>query len=98
MPRSQRITCSQPPAITYSALIKNSSMVEESPRLSSTGLPISPTARSRVKFCMLRAPTWMMSTSAKWGSCSLSITSLTMGIPVFWRATRSRSSPTGPSP
>ena len=38
-----------------------SSMVAAMPRLSSTGLRSLPSSRSRLKFCMLRAPTWKMS-------------------------------------
>ncbi len=56
MPRSQRITRISPAAMMYSAAPSHSSTVEPAPRLSKTGLPARPTARSRSKFCMLRAP------------------------------------------
>ena len=46
IPRSQRITCSLPPAIMYSALISNSSRVLEKPRLSRTGFLKVPRTRS----------------------------------------------------
>ena len=42
-PRSQRITCSLPPAITYSAASSHSSYEAASPRLTITGFPIRPT-------------------------------------------------------
>ena len=61
IPRSQRITRWFPPAMMYSAAIKNSFKVAEKPRLSSTGLAAWPTALRRSKFCMFRAPIWRMS-------------------------------------
>ena len=61
MPRSQRTTSRLPRWATYSAAISHSSMVEVIPRLSSTGLPHSPTAWSRPKLAMLRVPIWSMS-------------------------------------
>ena len=45
----------------YSAAMSSSSMVAARPRLRSTGRSTSPTADSSWKFCMLRAPIWMMS-------------------------------------
>ena len=61
MPRSQSITSMLPPLSTYSAESSHSSIVDEMPRLSSTGLRARPSSRSSEKFCMLRAPTWKMS-------------------------------------
>jgi hypothetical protein len=55
MPRSHRITCEFPCAITCSAASNSSFTVADIPRLSSTGVPRSPTAASSEKFCMLRA-------------------------------------------
>ena len=46
MPRSHRITCVLPSARMYSALSRNSVIVAARPRLSSTGLPMRPTALS----------------------------------------------------
>src|SRR5471030_3197864 len=45
----------------YSAESSNSSIVAAIPRFSSTGLRCLPNSRSRLKFCMLRAPTCRMS-------------------------------------
>ena len=87
MPRSQRITCSLPPAMIYSALMIHSSMVLHRPRLSRTGLCILPTALSSWKFCILRAPIWTTSTySSNSGMRSSLISSETMGRPVASRA------------
>ena len=46
MPRSQRMTWPLPSARMYSALMSKSVIVAAMPRLSSTGFPILPTARS----------------------------------------------------
>ena len=46
IPRSHKITCGLPDERMYSALISSSSMVDISPRLSSTGSLTAPTARS----------------------------------------------------
>ncbi len=56
MPRSHRITSVLPPLRTYSEDSSHSSIVAEMPRLIRTGLRAWPSSRSRVKFCMLRAP------------------------------------------
>ena len=57
MPRSQRMTCSLPPAMMYSALIKSSLSVLARPRFKRMGFLSLPSSRSRSKFCILRAPT-----------------------------------------
>ena len=46
MPRSQSMTLSLPSFSTYSAAIRSSSSVEESPRFSSTGTPVRPISAS----------------------------------------------------
>ena len=56
------MTRSFPPEMTYSALMSHSSTVAESPRFTSTVFSVFPSSRSSEKFCMLRAPTWRMST------------------------------------
>ena len=61
MPRSHSTTSRLPRWATYSAAISHSSIVEVMPRLSSTGLPASPTAWSSPKLAMLRVPIWSMS-------------------------------------
>ena len=69
------------------------------PRLSSTGLPISPTRRSSVKFWMLRAPICRMSEySATISTLSVSSTSVTTGSPVRLRASARYLSPCSLSP
>ena len=71
----------------YSAAISHSSIVDPAPRLSRIGFPLRLAARSRVKFCMLRAPIWSM--SAKWPTTATSSqlsTSVTTGSPVRARA------------
>ena len=83
MPRSHNITRVFPPAKIYSADISNSSMVAESPRLSKTAVRVSPMARKRLKFCILRAPSWKISTYLVIISiCETAITSTTSGKPV----------------
>ena len=100
MPRSHSTTLGLPSAMMYSALITSSSSVLASPRLSSTGVCRRPTAFSSSKFCMLRAPIWIISTprSKNSGMCSLFISSVTTGWPVASRALASRSSPSARSP
>ena len=94
MPRSQRITCLFPRETMYSAAINSSLMVDDIPRLSSTGLRMSPTASSNEKFCMLRAPICRRSAlSATVASVSVSFTSVTIFSPVSARALASSSSP-----
>ena len=56
IPRSHRMTFSVPLASRYSAAIKKSSIVAESPRLRMTGFPSIPTFFRSSKFCILRAP------------------------------------------
>ena len=55
---------SLPPAIMYSALIRSSSMVEDRPLFRRIGLSSLPSSFNSSKFCMFRAPTWMISTSS----------------------------------
>ena len=100
MPRSHKITLGLPAAMMYSALITSSSSVAESPRLSNIGLSVRPTAFSSSKFCMLRAPIWIMSTPSRKnsGMCTLSISSVTMGWPVAALALFSSSSPSARRP
>src|SRR3990172_6210382 len=54
----------------YSADSRNSLIVADRPRLSSTGFWYLPTSVSRRKFCMLRAPIWR--TSAYCATSSMS--------------------------
>ena len=93
IPRSQRITCSLPPAITYSALMSSSWRVLAMPRLMSTGLRSFPSSLSSSKFCMFRAPTWIMSMSSNRGRCFASMISVTMGRPVAALASSSSRMP-----
>ena len=74
-------------------------MLVAMPRLSRTGLPSSPTRRSRVKFWMFRAPTWRMSEySATSSALSVSSTSVTTGRPVRLRASARYFKPCSLSP
>ena len=99
MPRSQRITRSSPAAITYSAAPSHSSTVEPAPRLRRTGRPARPTARSRSKFCMLRAPICSTSAFSATGlTWSTAITSVTTGRPVDLPAATSQSRASRPWP
>ena len=99
IPRSQSTTSALPWATTYSALSSHSSTVLLSPRLRSTGLPASPTASSRLKFCALRVPTWSMSAASATTATSDGVsTSVTTGSPVSSRARRRCSRPSAPSP
>ena len=83
----------------YSADIRNSSRVAESPRFSSTGFFALPTRFSREKFCMLRAPTWMASAYFSTRSTlSTSMASETTGRPVASRASARMRRPASPSP
>jgi hypothetical protein len=83
----------------YSADMSSSSKVDIIPRFSNTGLPISPTAWSRLKFCMLRVPICRMSAySATKVTCSGAITSVTMASPVSALASARSSSPLSPNP
>ena len=94
MPRSHRMTFSLPPARMYSALISHSSIVADRPRFSRMGFLVCPSSRSKSKFCMLRAPTWITSTSSTKRSISCgAISSVTMGSPVSLRASFNNSSP-----
>ena len=99
IPRSHNITSPFPSAMMYSAAINSSVMVADKPRLSSTGRCTRPTSDSSGKFCMLRAP--ICSTSAyeaTSSTCRGSITSVTIGIPVFARTSASNLSPSSPMP
>ena len=98
MPRSQRITCSFPPDMMYSALISSSWMVFARPRLSRMGFFSEPSSLSSSKFCMFRAPTWITSTSSKSGMCAASMISVTMGRPVSFLAMDSSRSPSSCRP
>ncbi len=74
-------------------------MVEEGPRLRSTGLPLAATFRKSEKFFMLRAPIWSMSAySATAGRVSESITSVTTLRPVASRASARSFSPSSAMP
>jgi len=99
MPRSQIITWRLPPLSTYSADISVSWMVPIMLRLRNTGRCVLPTAVSRGKFWLLRAPIWNTSvylpTSA---TVSGDITSVMTGRPVSSRASARSSSPSSPMP
>ena len=69
MPLSQSITFSFPDAIIYSALIRNSSIVLQSPLFRSIGFFNLPTSFNRSKFCIFLAPICMISTFSKRGIC-----------------------------
>ena len=64
MPRSHRITSRFPSDSTYSAERSSSSIVAAIPRFNSTGFLARPATLSSEKFCMLRAPIWMMSATS----------------------------------
>ena len=99
MPRSQRTTSRLPRWATYSAAISHSSMVEVIPRLSSTGLPHSPTACSSPKLAMLRVPICSMSAcSATTSTSRASTISVTTGSPVTSRTSARISRPFTPRP
>ncbi len=99
MPRSHKITFSLPSAIIYSADISNSSMVALNPRFSKIGLFVCPTAFKRSKFCILRAPIWMISTSStNLSSLLTDIISDTIGNPVAALAIFNNSSPSSFKP
>ena len=99
IPRSQSTIWSLPSLATYSAESSHSSMVLATPRFSSTGRSARPTSRSRSKFCMLRAPTWITSaTSRTSSSWRTSMSSVTIGSPVSSRASARMSSAGRPRP
>jgi len=98
MPRSQRITFGFPPAMMYSALIRSSSTVFASPRLSRIGFRVMPSSFKSSKFCMLRAPTCITSTFSNSGSADTSMISVTTGSPVSRFASSKRSMPFACSP
>ena len=98
MPRSHSTICSFPPLIMYSAEVRSSLTVFAQPRFKSTGLSSFPSAFKSSKFCILRAPTWIMSTSSNSGSCSLSVISLTIGMPHFRPASISGGRPSARMP
>ena len=83
----------------YSAAISSSSIVDDMPRLSSTGLCARPTSASSEKFDMFRAPIWITSvastTASTWRG---SISSVTSGSPVSSRASCRISSASSPRP
>ena len=99
IPRSHRMIWSLPSLAMYSAESSHSSIVLDKPRLRSTGRPHFPTSCNRSKFCMLRAPSWMMSatsrTSSNW---RMSMHSVTIGRPVSARASARMPSAGLPSP
>src|SRR3989338_5898261 len=99
MPRSQRMTLKLPWLRRDSAARRNSVMVAERPRLSSTGLCDWPTSLRSSKFCMLRAPICM--TSAYFSTSSMSrtsISSVTTLKPVCLATSRRSLSPSSPNP
>ena len=98
MPLSQSMIFSFPPAMMYSALITSSSRVLARPRFKSTGLSDFPNALSSWKFCILRAPTWTISTSWNSSRCSGVIISVTTGSPVAFLASSSSLRPLFCSP
>ena len=98
IPLSQRITCSLPPAIIYSALISNSSRVFAMPRFRRMGFFSFPSSFKSSKFCIFLVPTCITSTSSKRSRCPRRIISVTMGRPVCFLASSSNLSPSSPSP
>ena len=98
IPLSQRITCSFPPAMIYSALISSSSRVFAIPLFRRMGLRIFPSSLRSSKFCIFLVPTWITSTSSKRGRCSALMISVTMGSPVAFWASTSIFRPSLPSP
>ena len=62
IPRSHSTTLGFPSAMMYSAALSHSSMVALKPLFKRTGRPERPASFKRMKFCMLRAPIWIMST------------------------------------
>ncbi len=99
MPRSHRMMSRLPECATYSAASSHSSTVAAKPRLIITGLPVCAHARSRSKFCMLRAPTRTTSTtSATASSWRTSSTSATHGRPNRLALLRHQSRPSTPRP
>ena len=68
-------------------------MVLARPRFKRMGLWRRPSCFNSSKFCMFRAPTWMMSTSSNRGRCSMLMISVTMGRPVFCLASLRSSRP-----
>ena len=99
MPRSHSTTSRLPRWAMYSAAISHSSTVAVIPRLSSTGLPASPTACSSPKLAMLRVPICSMSAcSATTGTSRASTTSVTIGRPVASRVSTRISRPSRPRP
>ena len=98
IPRSHRMMLSLPPAMMYSALIRSSSMVLASPRFKRMGFLLRPRALSKSKFCILRAPTWRISTSAKRSSSAMFMISDTMGSPVSRLASSISSIPSAAIP
>src|SRR2546428_48711 len=82
MPRSHRITSRFPSASTYSAERSSSSTAADIPRFDRTGFLARPATLRCERFCMLRAPSWMMcATSATWPSPSGSIAPARMSSP-----------------
>ena len=99
MPRSHRMMLRLPDEAAYSAASSHSSMVADRPRFSMTALPVSEQARSRSKFCMLRAPMRKMSTTSTMASTSWGwSTSATTGRPKRAFCSARISSPAGPRP
>src|SRR5271170_6723617 len=86
-------------AIMYSADNRSSSKVAAIPRFTSTGFRTFPNSRSRLKFCMFRAPSWRISTYGSIiGICEISITSLITSSLNFSPASRSNFSASSPCP
>ena len=83
----------------YSADISHSSIVADKPRFSKIGLSVLPSSFKSSKFCILRAPTWITSTSStKRSILSADIISVMIGSPVTALASFNKSSPVSCSP
>ena len=99
MPRSHSITFMLPSLRMYSADSNTSLTVAAMPRLSITGFWQRPASFSSEKFCILRAPIWIMSAYRSTDSASfVSINSVITGNPVASRASASNFKPSTPNP
>jgi hypothetical protein len=99
MPRSHRMMSRLPEEAAYSAASSHSSIVADRPLFSIRGFPVSEQARSRSKFCMLRAPTRKTSTTSTRASISWGWrTSTTTGRPKRSFCSARMSRPSGPRP
>ena len=69
------------------------------PRFSSPGVLVCPSSRSRLKFCIFRAPTWKQSMYGIIDSiCAISITSVITSSPASSATSRSSFKPSSPMP